>query len=66
MCSLTKVLFNFPVISPDGNTFERSAIIECLKESQIDPISKNPLTEENLFPNYAIADSVFKYKMNFK
>ena len=66
ICPLTKELYNFPVISPDGNTFERSAIIECLKESQIDPISKNPLTEENLFPNYAIADSVFKYKMNFK
>ena len=66
LCPLTKELYNLPVISPDGNTFERSAIIECLKKSRKDPISNNPLTEINLFPNYAIADSVSKYKMNLK
>ena len=66
ICPLTKELYNYPVISPDGNTFERSAILECLRGSQKDPISDNPLTEENLFPNYAIADSVFKFKMNLR
>ncbi|KAI6657664.1 hypothetical protein LOD99_407 [Oopsacas minuta] len=64
LCPLTKELYQNPVISPDGNTFERSAILESLKISQTDPISNNPLTEEFLFPNYAIADCVVKYKMN--
>ena len=64
ICPLTGELYNYPVISPDGNTFERSAILLCLKGLEKDPISLNPLTEENLFPNFAIADSVLKYKLN--
>ena len=65
ICPLTKELFHEPVISPDGNTFENSAILEYLVVSPLDPISNNPLTEELLFPNYAIADCVRKYENKF-
>ena len=62
ICPLTKELFRVPVITPDGNTFEKNAILQYLETLHNDPISKNYLAEELLFPNYAIADRVRRLK----
>ena len=62
ICPLTRELFRVPVITPDGNTFEKNAILQYLETFPKDPLSGNYLTEELLFPNYAIADRARKYK----
>ena len=65
ICPLTKEIFREPVISPEGNTFEKTAILEHLKTSKTDPITNNSMTEDCLFPNSAIADCVYKYNFTF-
>ncbi|KAI6654327.1 hypothetical protein LOD99_725 [Oopsacas minuta] len=61
-CSLTSRVFENPVITPDGHTYDRDAIILYINLNHKDPISGNPLTEEDLTANKSIADGVAKYK----
>ena len=64
VCPLTRQLFNDPVMTPEGNTFEHQAILERIKSNHTDPLStgNSPLRSSDLIPNHAIADAVFKYK----
>ncbi|GMI27994.1 hypothetical protein TrRE_jg3120, partial [Triparma retinervis] len=52
-CPLTKQRLEDPVIDPEGNTYERSAIEEWLKEHSTSPITRSPLSLEQLAPNRA-------------
>ena len=65
ICPLTKELLDVAVTTPEGSTYERHAIIEHLKSSQTDPITKNPLTETQLIPNNAVMAAVYKYRKTF-
>lgn len=57
-CPLTKERFQDPVIDPEGNTYERSAIEEWLKDHSTSPITRSPLTLEQLVPNRALFDAI--------
>ena len=61
-CPLTNVLFDTPVLTPGGNTYESNAILQHLKYQKFDPISKESLTEKQLFPNNAVLHAVEMYK----
>ena len=61
ICPLTRELFRVPVITPDGNTFEKNAILQYLETFPKDPLSGNYLTEELLFPNHTFADRIREY-----
>ena len=50
-CPLTKELFIDPVMTCDGNTFERHAIEGWLKTSDISPLTKEKLESKFLMPN---------------
>ena len=58
VCPLTLCLFRDPVIDPEGNTYEREAIMEALKEARVSPITRNPLHESQLRPNKVVKDLV--------
>ena len=62
-CPLTGKLFENPVITPSGNTYEKEAIIEYIhKHGKKDPITKGPLKEDQLTPNKAMKGLVEQYK----
>ncbi|KAI1170947.1 U-box domain-containing protein [Nemania sp. FL0916] len=46
-----------PVVTESGNSYERAAIVESLRHSQIDPHSRKPLRVEDLRPNIALREA---------
>ena len=50
-CKLTFEVFRDPVIAPSGHSYERLAILQHLKISQFDPITREPLRPEQLISN---------------
>ena len=62
VCFITNQLFDNPVMTPEGNTYERQAILQHIENTHTDPISHTPLRSSDLIPNHAIADAVLKYK----
>ena len=45
-----------PVVDPEGNSYERTAILEWLERSHTSPITRTPLTPEQLIPNRALQE----------
>lgn len=55
-------LFNDPVITPSGITYEKSHILDHLdRKGHVDPLSRTPLNPNSLYPNLAIKDSTLEY-----
>mmetsp|Transcript_5255 Transcript_5255/g.11927 ORF Transcript_5255/g.11927 Transcript_5255/m.11927 type:complete len:1039 (+) Transcript_5255:164-3280(+) len=59
-CPITKMIMIDPVITPDGHTFERRAMLRSLILESCDPISKNPLSHEELVEDYLVKKSIDK------
>jgi hypothetical protein len=57
-CPLTGAPFVEPVIDYEGNTYEKEAILEWLKNNSTSPITRNPLSPDQLFPNRALKDAI--------
>jgi ankyrin repeat protein len=59
-CPITLEIFNEPVILSDGHTYEKSAIINYLKNNKVSPITRKPLNDNfnNLQTNYSIKNLV--------
>jgi hypothetical protein len=55
-CSITFNLMHAPVIDPDGNTYERVAIEKWIQVNGKSPVTRTPLTVDQLYPNHAISD----------
>ena len=57
-CSITGEIMNDPVCDPEGNTYERDAILEWLRRSNTSPVTRAPLTPEQLIPNRALRELI--------
>jgi len=53
-CPITMDLMHRPVIDPEGNTYEQSAIVDWIRTNGTSPISRAPLTVYDLYPNHVI------------
>lgn len=53
-------IFIDPVIAPSGNTYERSFIENYLETNKTDPITREPLTKDQLIPNRALKEIIEK------
>jgi hypothetical protein len=53
-CAITGKLMVDPVLTPNGDTYERAAIEEWLKKKGTCPVTRNPLTIASLIPNKAM------------
>mmetsp|Transcript_23801 Transcript_23801/g.28088 ORF Transcript_23801/g.28088 Transcript_23801/m.28088 type:complete len:296 (+) Transcript_23801:50-937(+) len=53
-CPITISLMHDPVIDPDGNTFERVAVEKWINENKSSPITRTPLSTNDLYCNRAI------------
>lgn len=50
-CPITQQVMMTPVITPEGHTYEKNAILEWLKHNSSDPQTRNPLNASMLKPN---------------
>ncbi|GFR45744.1 hypothetical protein Agub_g7160, partial [Astrephomene gubernaculifera] len=61
-CPLTMEIFRDPVVTPSGRSYERSALLEHLKKvGRFDPITRQPLCEEQCAPNVSLRAAIEGY-----
>jgi len=57
-CPITRDPMRDPVVAADGHTYERSAIVRWLKNSDKSPLTGSVLPHKNLVPNYMLLSSL--------
>jgi Mg-chelatase subunit ChlD len=57
-CPITRTVMQDPVVDPEGNSFEREAIENWLKDHQTSPITRAPLHVYQLIPNRALREVI--------
>ncbi|CAF1510461.1 unnamed protein product [Adineta ricciae] len=62
VCPITNEIMTDPVTDPAGNSYERSAIENWLKQHSISPITKAPLNYSDLQPNPTLLASIEEYR----
>jgi hypothetical protein len=65
-CPLTYDIMVDPVIDPEGNSYERSAILAWLDINKVSPITRNPLKKDQLITNRSLRNSIGEYKSGNK
>jgi Mg-chelatase subunit ChlD len=58
VCPITNEPFVDPVVDHEGNTYEKKAIEAWLEQNSTSPITRNPLTLDQLFPNRALKNLI--------
>lgn len=58
LCPITRTVMTDPVIDPEGNSYERSAIMDWLQRSSTSPVTRAPLTARDLAPNRALREAI--------
>ena len=61
ICSITGEIMKDPVTSPDGNTYEKEAILKWLENHNTEPQTRNILYANYLVPNRALKDLYEKF-----
>jgi len=61
ICPITLTIMEDPYSDTDGNTYEKVAIYHWIQSHGISPITRNPMTCNNLHPNRALKDLIEKY-----
>jgi hypothetical protein len=54
VCPITHELMSDPVVTADGQSYERYAIEQWLRHSTLSPLTNEPLVHLNLTPNMAL------------
>ncbi|KAI3658316.1 hypothetical protein MP638_004149 [Amoeboaphelidium occidentale] len=57
-CPITREKLSDPVVDPDGNTYEKKAILAWLTQHGTSPITRKPLRADQLVPNRALRDLI--------
>jgi hypothetical protein len=61
VCPITQEVFSEPVILSDGNTYEKSAILQWLSSRDTSPLTREKLSSKVLLPNYLIKSLIKEY-----
>lgn len=61
-CPITGTMMVDPVMDPEGNSYERKAILDWLQRKQTSPITRKPLREEDLITNRSLRDAIEQFK----
>ncbi|GAM90245.1 hypothetical protein ANO11243_082870 [Dothideomycetidae sp. 11243] len=59
--SISFELMHDPVITKNGHSYERQTIVEHLKRSPTDPLTRDPLTIDDLRPNIALRKALDEF-----
>lgn len=62
VCPITHELFKDPVINACGQVYEREAILRCLEERPVDPITRTRLESTTLTPVYIVRSRAIEYR----
>lgn len=66
LCNISFVLMQDPVIAPSGYSYERAEIEEWIAIHPCDPMTRRPLTCEQLYPAKAIKKAIQDYRYNYQ
>jgi hypothetical protein len=66
LCPITGEIMLDPVMDPEGNSYERSAIEEWLGKSRTSPVTRTHLIASSLMPNRALKDAIQAYTCSKK
>lgn len=56
ICPITQQIMTDPVTDRDGNTYDRAAIMQWLSTNNTSPITRRPMTADELVPNRIVRD----------
>ncbi|KAL9104565.1 MAG: hypothetical protein Q9163_000487 [Psora crenata] len=59
--SITFSIMHDPVTTKTGNSYDRSTLLEHLKRSQTDPLTREPLVMQDLRPNLALKQACLEF-----
>ncbi|PGG99743.1 hypothetical protein AJ79_08432 [Helicocarpus griseus UAMH5409] len=62
--SISFEIMHDPVTTPSGHSFERTNIIKHINHSPVDPITRVPMTTDDLRPNYALKAACEEFLTN--
>ena len=62
ICPISLSMFEEPVICPSGITYEKKNLYDWFKKQKVDPLSKEEITEEKLYPNNALKNVIEAFK----
>ena len=62
VCPITHELMNDPVMDPDGNSYERTAIEGWVRSNSTSPITRAPLAIADLRPNRALKAAIEDFR----
>jgi len=63
-CPISMEVMIDPVITKQGYTFERSAILKWLETRNTCPLCRDPLTAQELVPNKSLRETIENYRKN--
>ena len=61
ICPITHNIMNEPYVDNEGNSYEEIAIKQWLTNSNTSPITRAPLTINNLMPNRSLKEAIIAY-----
>ena len=61
ICPISHEIMKDPVVDPEGNSYERSAIEMWLSTNETSPVTRAPLISANLAPNRALRNAIEEY-----
>ena len=61
-CPITLALFHDPVVASDGHTYERTAIVSCLRTSRKSPMTREDISLNTLNPNRLVKQMADEFR----
>ncbi|KAG8381561.1 hypothetical protein BUALT_Bualt06G0134400 [Buddleja alternifolia] len=62
ICPILKDVMSDPCVAGDGYSYERKAIEEWFEENDTSPVTKMPLLNKSLIPNYTLLSAIMEWK----
>eukprot|EP00667_Euglena_gracilis_P005861 EG_transcript_5906 len=62
LCPILREVMIDPVVTSDGHTYERSAIVEWFSRRHTSPLTNQPLTDLRLIPNHALRRQILQWR----
>ena len=60
-CSLTKEIFNDPVVNQYGNSYERKVYESYVAVNKKDPISNKPIINYDVYTNFNLIEAIDEF-----
>ena len=64
ICPITHDIMTDPYINKEGHSFEKVEILKWLEIKQTSPVTQNPLSPTDIFPNRSLKDAIEEFKKN--